>query len=1140
MDEEELEQPRKKITLSNFFESIVSVEKVANRAFEKTNTNLDAINENKALIQALTQSLDDVLVEIREIKEYITIEKDEEKDRLFSEEDQEQKERRFKRVRGTFNTDDTEEDVSDDETETETKSGGVGENIISRALQNPNIIQMIAGFAAFYVARGLNTFLNPISSQLDSIDPIFKKDVTEKGTEEQNIQKFYDGGRVLDTDNNISNNNEDSEIAMVTPGEFVVTKDAVEKVGVETLEGINAAASGVNENPFEVEDTNTPDFSLLTAVSALEGGDPQARVDVAQSIYNRVNEVKKDIADGPGTTAITDYTQSSFKNTGSGFPEPTISDILLRDGQYQPTYIDPNVDEGPDTAVSDEFMNVKDRESAIAAMKSYYDKREDDRSMEDIESLYDQTVLDLQDQKMNKEAAAFVGGRTEFRSGEFFEEGDQYRGELGVDNTFFSDLGTGTQLETGAAVSPLIQGYNKGGSVKDSEPALLTPGEFVMSKDAVKKIGVDTLKGLNSSVGATNKPTDYVLKGYNDGGYSTKSYSTKSSGVMRRGEVVSGDASLRDFKIYHAEENLDNQREIHGFDSPEANEAQKDLLILRGVPEEAIYVDKKGRLQIKGYSQGLDGKTTVEGKDKRGILGMIGGSIDAITGNLTDFDKRGGKTFGATRVATGMLDFATANMFDLDKRGGILDEIRGKNKNKKKKEEKQGGIDLKNIALGMIPGFGALAGGIKIANNLKDKKQNEGLIEGKIDVSDGLSDLELKTMQHRGLLPNLGVKKIESLRKLDDPISMSQSRPFNFTKTTTKPTVKEDKRGLFGVLGGVADRLTGNITDFDRRGGGIFGGGLIDAITGNITDFDRKGGKPTGLMRGMTGLVDAATLGLTDLDRRGGKPTGLARGLTGSIDYMTGNVLDLDRRGGKMMGAPRLAAGLIDHMTGNITDLDRMGGKQFGLPRIGMGILDAVTRDKFDFDQMGVDKKDKLKKNNIKFDTYDEFSDPDFDDLEASANKIQMTTTVNPDGSITTKGSGRLIAGEPYTPGQPLTEKQKLMITFGLRMGNTYSPELMESYNMEAIKSEKSIEPVVESKTDKLSQSIFTPPTSTQGSNIALLPVPMGNNQPQPINANDSVVAPAQPSNVDTTTVASTMSSVSFINMISNKQLSIG
>ena len=99
---------------------------------------------------------------------------------------------------------------------------------------------------------------------------------------------------------------------------------------------------------------------------------------------------------------------------------------------------------------------MSDKESAILAMKSYYDKRKDKRSMKDIEALYDQTVLDLQDQKLNKSAAAFVGGNTEFRSGKFFEEGDQYRGELGVDNTFFSNLGTGTQLETGAAPSPLI------------------------------------------------------------------------------------------------------------------------------------------------------------------------------------------------------------------------------------------------------------------------------------------------------------------------------------------------------------------------------------------------------------------------------------------------------------------------------------------------------------------------------------------------------------------------------------------------------------------------------------------------------------------------------------------------------------
>ena len=36
----------------------------------------------------------------------------------------------------------------------------------------------------------------------------------------------------------------------------------------------------------------------------------------------------------------------------------------------------------------------------------------------------------------------------------------------------------------------------------------MTPGEFVVTKDAVEKVGVDTLEGLNASVGATNKASN--------------------------------------------------------------------------------------------------------------------------------------------------------------------------------------------------------------------------------------------------------------------------------------------------------------------------------------------------------------------------------------------------------------------------------------------------------------------------------------------------------------------------------------------------------------------------------------------------------------------------------------------------------
>ena len=45
------------------------------------------------------------------------------------------------------------------------------------------------------------------------------------------------------------------------------------------------------------------------------------------------------------------------------------------------------------------------------------------------------------------------------------------------------------------------------------------------------------------------------------------------------------------------------------------------------------------------------------------------GFIDALSGNMLDFDKKGGKPSGVMRNLTGIADFATANMFDLDKRG---------------------------------------------------------------------------------------------------------------------------------------------------------------------------------------------------------------------------------------------------------------------------------------------------------------------------------------------------------------------------------------------------------------------------------------------------------------------------------------
>ena len=90
--DEELEQPKKKITLSNFFESIKSIDEVANNALKIANSNISIIQDQKSIIEGLSQSLEALQTEIQEINNYIIIEKNEREDRRFEEEDRRQKE----------------------------------------------------------------------------------------------------------------------------------------------------------------------------------------------------------------------------------------------------------------------------------------------------------------------------------------------------------------------------------------------------------------------------------------------------------------------------------------------------------------------------------------------------------------------------------------------------------------------------------------------------------------------------------------------------------------------------------------------------------------------------------------------------------------------------------------------------------------------------------------------------------------------------------------------------------------------------------------------------------------------------------------------------------------------------------------
>jgi len=95
MDEEELEQPSSKINVGSFFERVDSVDRVANRALSQSSSNLGIINNQKLIIQSLSVSIEAMETKIRDIANYIIIEKKAEKDaaedRKLELEDKEQK-----------------------------------------------------------------------------------------------------------------------------------------------------------------------------------------------------------------------------------------------------------------------------------------------------------------------------------------------------------------------------------------------------------------------------------------------------------------------------------------------------------------------------------------------------------------------------------------------------------------------------------------------------------------------------------------------------------------------------------------------------------------------------------------------------------------------------------------------------------------------------------------------------------------------------------------------------------------------------------------------------------------------------------------------------------------------------------------
>ena len=136
MDEEEQQQSDSKISVSSFFERVDSVDKVANSALSRANANLGIINNQKTLINSINVSIEALETKVRDIANFIIIEKklekDAEEDRRFEQQDEAQKGSMLERLAGLKSNNESEQTQTAGE---EPKKGGGGGGILGNLLK---------------------------------------------------------------------------------------------------------------------------------------------------------------------------------------------------------------------------------------------------------------------------------------------------------------------------------------------------------------------------------------------------------------------------------------------------------------------------------------------------------------------------------------------------------------------------------------------------------------------------------------------------------------------------------------------------------------------------------------------------------------------------------------------------------------------------------------------------------------------------------------------------------------------------------------------------------------------------------------------------------------------------------------------
>ena len=324
--------------------------------------------------------------------------------------------------------------------------------------------------------------------------------------------------------------------------------------------------------------------------------------------------------------------------------------------------------------------------AAIISTKKNKTDQKVDQSVKEVGA--EETSNIIKDQQENRSPLQ--------KAGDFLTGADQERKEQ------IQKLDTGTEKRYGFFGEIKPKEMNKGGTVPgsgntDTVPAMLTPGEFVMSKGAVQQYGVGTLESMNAAAGGTNKPT--IMGGYSGGGEVTPYSYLNEQGL----------------KVTDIEDGFERMIRVYNPEIMDKNGRYQGITVMgtyKGKDEVSTeqFVNASPNFTIE--------KLKIIAKDNRGggLKRAVGGVADFATGGIFDFDKKNRegapKDFGIRRAVGGLADYATLGITDFDKRGkgnlqfnpmfGGKDKAWGSADEQAKRGEKQSGMGIKRGIGGMM------------------------------------------------------------------------------------------------------------------------------------------------------------------------------------------------------------------------------------------------------------------------------------------------------------------------------------------------------------------------------------------------------------------------------------------------------